>query len=233
VSFFRVTFLIGYITLFFSFFVQNALAAKDLQGYITSRLTEHFTAKIPNADITIVINSINDQVNLRKCSNFDFSLPTELPKGGRISLRVTCTSPDYWATYAVGKINAYAPIAVAAKAISKGSVVRANDIRFVRQNLSLLSQGFYTQPEEIIGLSARRHIANNAPITPQMMLPADLINKGESIIIEAKKGALVVRTQGLALENGHQGQQIRVLNERSQKEIRARVVRRGVVSASE
>ncbi len=66
-----------------------------------------------------------------------------------------------------------------------------------------------------------------------MMLPADLINKGESIIIEAKKGALVVRTQGLALENGYQGQQIRVLNERSQKEIRARVVRRGVVSASE
>lgn len=218
--------------LFSSFLPSMQSSAATLNQRIQHQLQQHFAAKLPEADITIVLNSKNDQVNFGKCEKFTLEQPSQLPTGGRLSLRLDCQAPSRWSSYVTGKVRALAPVATTAYPIPRGSLIKQQHLRFIRQDLTQLHQGYYTQPQQILGLSTRRNIPNHTVLTPAMLSAKRLIQKGESVIIEAKRGDLTVRMMGTALEDAAQGEQLRVLNNRSQKEIKAYAVQRGVVTVS-
>jgi len=98
--------------------------------------------------------------------------------------------------------------------------------------LATLNRGYFRDPAQVIGLKARRSLSPNTALTPQLLEAALLVNKGDSVIIQAQISGLSIRTQGVALEDGSLGEQIDVMNSRSQKVIRAYVISRGVVSAT-
>lgn len=218
--------------LFSSFLPSMQSSAATLNQRLHQQLQQHFAAKLPEADITIVLNLKNDQVNFGKCEKFTLEQPNQLPTGGRLSLRFDCITPQRWSTYITGKLSAMAPVATTSYPIPRNSVIKQQHLRFIRQDLTQLHQGYYTKPQQILGLSARRNIPNHTVLTPAMFKTRRLIQKGESVIIEAKRGDLTVRMMGTALEDAVQGEQLRVLNNRSQKEIKAYAVQRGVVTVS-
>ncbi|QLE96689.1 flagellar basal body P-ring formation protein FlgA [Neptunomonas phycophila] len=234
VSFKRLFLVVGTLEILFSSFLlpAKALAAESLQTIITQRLEAHFAKQLPHTSITIDINSINEGINQRKCSNLSFPIPKALPPGGRLTLRVSCSDPQTWHTYVAAKVIAIAPVAYTARAIAKGSSITAKDIRFVKDNLATLNRGYFRDPAQVIGLKARRSLSPNTALTPQLLEAALLVNKGDSVIIQAQISGLSIRTQGVALEDGSLGEQIDVMNSRSQKVIRAYVISRGVVSAT-
>jgi flagella basal body P-ring formation protein FlgA len=233
VSFFRIIPVIGILFILLNTFLfSTQCAAYSLQSIVETRLYNHFSAKAPESDINIVVNDINDQINSKKCEKFIIPLPETLPTGGRLSLRVSCNEPDKWMVYVTARVYTFALVAVVKHPILKGSHLRAADLHFTRQNTTILNQGYFTKPEQLINLTARRSIPAGTLLTANMLLIPDLIQRGDLVIIEAIIGALSVRTQGTALENGKQGEQIKVLNNKSQKEIHAYVQSRGVVSVS-
>lgn len=234
VSFIRLIFVVGIIQILFSSFMLPAkvFAANSLQSIVTQRLEAHFAKQLPQTDITIDINSINKGVNHRKCTNLSIPIPKQLPPGGRITLRIACTAPQTWYTYVAAKVIAIAPVAYTSRAIAKGSSISASDIRFVKDNIATLNRGYFRDPAQVVGLKARRSLSPNTVLTPQLLEAALLVNKGDSVIIQANASGLMIRTQGIALEDGSLGEQIDVINSRSQKVIRAYVLRRGIVSTT-
>ena len=218
--------------IFSSFTLSMETNADSLQNVVQDRLFSHYREKFPNADINIDLNSINDYVNSRKCENYQFTVPDQLPSGGKLTLRVNCTSPN-WVTYVSAKISIYLNVAAAKVPLSRGAQIDANDIKFIRYNITSLNQGYFTSPDQLIGLITRRNIANNSILNSNVLLVSNLINKGDAVTIEASIGSLTVKTNGIALEDGKKGQQIAVMNSRSQKEIKAYVKERGVVSTRE
>ena len=232
-SYFRIVPVIGtLIFLLSSYLLPAQCAANSLQTTLETRLSEHFTAKNPESDINIVVNPINDQVNHKKCYDFSIPLPSELPSGGRLSIRVSCSAPETWSIYVTGRVEIFSMIAAAKRPILKGSTISARDLSFIRQNISTLNQSYFTKPEQLLTLVARRNIPTGTLFTPNILVIPELIKRNDSVIIEATSGTLSVRTQGTALESGRYGEQIRVINNKSQKEIRAYIKSRGVVSVS-
>ncbi len=222
---------VGMLLVIFSLFtISMETKADTLQTVVHERLFSHYRAKFPNADINIDLNSINNYVNSRKCEIYQFDIPEQLPSGGKLTLRVSCTSPS-WVTYVSARVNLYVPIAAARTPLSKGTRISAKDIKFIRYNINSLNQGYFTAPEQVIGLTTRRNIANNSVLDASVLLASNLVNKGDMVIIEASIGSLTVKTNGIALEDGKRGEQISVINSRSQKQIRAYVKDRGVVTA--
>ena len=232
-SYFRIMPFIGTLILLLSSYLLPAQClANSLQTTLETRLTKHFTAINPESIINIVVNPINDQINQKKCSNLSIPLPSELPSGGRLSMRVSCSAPEIWSIYVTARVNILSMIATAKRPILKGSAIIARDINFTQQNISTLNQSYFTKPEQLLTLIARRNIPTGTLLTPNILVIPDLIKRNDSVIIEATMGTLSVRTQGTALESGKYGEQIRVINNKSQKQIRAYIKSRGVVSVS-
>ncbi|WP_293264050.1 flagellar basal body P-ring formation chaperone FlgA [Neptunomonas sp.] len=232
-SYFQIMPSIGTLIILFSTYLfSTQCIAQPLQTIVERHLYEHFSVKSAQTDINIVVNPINDHTNLKKCSKFDIRVPSTLPSGGRISMRISCLSPKKWATYATAKVSIYSRVATVKHPILKGTVITANDFSFVRTNTSIHKQSYFTRPDQLINLIARRNIPTGSVLTANMLITPKLIKRNDTVIIEAKVGALSVRTQGTALQSGKKGEQIKVLNNKSQKIIRAYVKSRGHVSVS-
>lgn len=221
------------VSLFLQLTLSGYVQAANLERALKQALTNHFSAQFPETDINIALNSINNQLKQRKCKNFDFSLPETLPAGGRLSVRVKCSSPQKWMTYVTGKVSILANVATTSRAISKNSRLTAKDLRFSIRNLATLNQGYFQRPEQVIGLTTRRSISAHKVLTTNMLEQPKLIYKGDKLIIEAQKGALTVRMSGTALQDGRYGEQISVINDKSRLTIHGYVHSRGVVRVIE
>ena len=232
-SYFQIMPIIGtLIILLSSYLFPTQCVADPLQNIVEKHLYKHFSAKRPQSDINIVVNPINDHTNFKKCSRFDIPTPSTLQSGGRLSLRVRCLAPKKWAVHVTAKVNIFSLVAIVKHPILKSSTLSASGIKFVRRNTSLINQSFFTSPDQLIGLTARRNISAGTLLTANLLLIPELVKRDDTVIIEATIGSLSVRTQGTALESGKKGEQIRILNNKSQKIIRAYVKSRGVVSVS-
>ena len=103
------------------------------------------------------------------------------------------------------------------------SMVEAQMIDALRHKNSINS---ITQLDEVI---ARRSIPAGRILSRRDLTMAPTINKGDAIMIQAKRGGLSIRTAGYALDAGHIGEQIRATNNRSGKEVRGIVRSRGLI----
>lgn len=59
--------------------------------------------------------------------------------------------------------------------------------------------------------------------------PALLVSRGEQVVLEANRGGVQIRVKALALQDGRKGEQIRVQNLQSKREVYAEVVASGRV----
>ena len=97
-------------------------------------------------------------------------------------------------------------------------------------NIDQLNYGYFTSVEPVAGMIAKRNIKAGTPLTPVMLTPPRLIEKGDSVLIQASNDRITVKMPGLAMSNGRQGQQIMVKNVQSNRVVRAKVVAVGIVN---
>lgn len=182
----------------------------------------------PSATINIAFNSTNRHKNYTKCEKFSLPKVKKVTSGGRLSLRLSCKEP-MWSTYITLKVSIFYPIASAKLHINKGAKFSPLNIHFTQRDITKTYNGYFTTPEPLIGKIAKRVITRAQVISPSMLDSPVLINKNDSVIIQAGIAGLTISTLGTALQSGKEGRQIRVKNNRSGIIIRAYVTARGKV----
>lgn len=110
-------------------------------------------------------------------------------------------------------IKKYAIVPIAIEAISQSSVVSENKISFEKREISSYGDENFPTEEEIVGASARRNIVKNSIITRSMLLSHNSVKRGADVVIYAGVSAVVVKTRGTALNDGDEGQTVRVLRD--------------------
>ncbi|MGA4603356.1 flagellar basal body P-ring formation chaperone FlgA, partial [Ectopseudomonas hydrolytica] len=111
-------------------------------------------------------------------------------------------------------------------------VVKASDLSMVERDVGQLAQGYLTDPTQAIGKKLTRQLNSDQIITPAHLQVAEVVRRGDQVVISASGGTVNVRMPGEALTDGAPGQQINVRNLRSQRVIRARVVGPGQVEVA-
>ena len=197
-------------------------------------LQENLYKTLPPRDHTNVIiesRPIDPRLKLFECAkSLTFAHRLSSALKGHVSVRVSCPSEKSWAIYTKHHISLEKDVVVLTRNLVKGQKVTASDLGYIRKNIYKLRPGYAIEKEEVIGkLVTRAHKPGDMIYTSRLALP-HLIRKGDAVNVIARIGLLSVMTPGIALKDGHKGEQIDVENRHSARIIRAEVVGPNTVS---
>lgn len=156
-----------------------------------------------------------------------------LPRGGRtmgsVTVGVRCEGPKPWTLYLQGRVKVLAPVVVTSRPLSKGTVIRTDDVQLQDTDLSRLTSGYYEDPSEVVGKTARWSLQADMPLGPQAVEPTRMIRRGDRVAIVASSGGIKVQMQGEAVADGAQGEVIKVRNLSSKRVVEGEVTAPGTV----
>lgn len=111
----------------------------------------------------------------------------------------------------------------ATRNISKNTVISSEDIeyKFIDESkFKAIDSNIF----DLIGKRTNKFIQKGVLIQENMLESEKIINRGDKVIILSNSGAISVRTQGTALEDGAEGQTIRVSRDSFNKKILSGIV---------
>lgn len=180
----------------------------------------------------INIGHIDPRLKLAKCT-----IPLELVAKGNQGISgsrmasVACNGVKPWRIYIPVSVKVSKPVVVVANTIAKGQVITAADLKLANRNIMSLNNGYFLQPEEIIGKMARHNISTGKVLNINQLQNPILVKRGQDVLIVVQKSSLKVTMKGVALKSGSKGMQIPVKNSSSKRVINATVLESGRVAA--
>lgn len=177
-------------------------------------LKKYLTSHYPWAEIEILDVTVQE------------SLPRELP----VRIHVI-NGPLGRATFSLGfksgekvfvqaHIRALDWVVTSRRPLRNGHQIQKEDVYMALIDVKRMPRDALTRPEEAWGKIVYRSIGSNIPVEESALGEGLLIKKGQAVNLIASTPGLKITTRGEARENGRPGQQIRVVNSFSNRELR-------------
>ena len=144
-------------------------------------------------------------------------------------VRFVLTSEGARKGSAIATVAIEARYAKAARAIARDEVVESDAVEIVSGALPGVAFRRLPQPDEVVGLRARRNIASGEPLTAAVVDVPPVVQSGDSVSVKVKVGTVEVTRTGIASGSGHAGDIIRVLFPTNRRGLKARIIGRGAV----
>lgn len=178
----------------------------------------------------IEVGAPDPRLRLPRC---DRPLIAELPAGSRpvgaTTVGVRCPGSSPWSLYIPVRVQIFADIVVAARALARGVPLTASDITLSRQDLATIPGSALTDTTQVVGKRLRYPVATGAALNAGLLDLPPLVKRGQTVTILSAGQGLEVRTAGEALTDGTSGETIRVRNLLTRKIIQATVQDVGLV----
>ncbi|GAB4141563.1 MAG: hypothetical protein Tsb0016_09270 [Sphingomonadales bacterium] len=123
-------------------------------------------------------------------------------------------------------------VPVLAHNVGPNEVVQESDLIWQAVPRFQVRADIVTQPEDIIGLAPRRAQRAGKALRRVEFAPPIAVKKGSYVTMMLRHGALLLTTQGRALEQGAVGDTIRVVNIDSNNTIPGEIVAPGIVAVT-
>ncbi|MFO7783491.1 MAG: flagellar basal body P-ring formation chaperone FlgA [Thermodesulfobacteriota bacterium] len=129
-----------------------------------------------------------------------------------------------------GRVSITREVVRAAGNIQRGDVIATKDVEIVEETTMRRHGEALVSKEEAVGKQAARRIRAGSTLTSAMVEYPPVVERGSSVIILAENDSLRITTRGEALQDGRQGESIRVRNLQSGKEFSSIVTGPGWVA---
>lgn len=146
-----------------------------------------------------------------------------------MTVRIRCDGNSPWTVFVPAQVKLFRDVVVVARPLKRTAVIGPEDVALRERDISQISQGYLTEIDQAIGQKVVRPLVIDQVITQVHIEQAELIRKGDHVVITARSGTLSVRMPGEALTNGGLNEQIRVKNLNSKRVVKARVIAAGQV----
>jgi flagella basal body P-ring formation protein FlgA len=181
----------------------------------------------------IQINRLDPRLRLPLCDQeLTTSLESPAQPIGRVTLRVRCDGSSPWTVFVPGQVRLYREVVTAIRPLKRDNVVTEMDVSLAERDVGLLNQGYLTSLKQAIGKKLTRALLPDQVLAPVHVQQAEVIRKGDQVVISARSGGISVRMPGEALSDGALGKQISVRNQRSKRVVKARVTGPGQVEVA-
>ncbi|KZN45673.1 flagellar basal body P-ring formation chaperone FlgA [Pseudoalteromonas luteoviolacea] len=148
------------------------------------------------------------------------SSKTRPPFTRQVTVQVRCDSREKWVQFVHVRIEVLFPVIVSSQRLDKGVVLQAEDLKIAMRPKHFVRASNIDDISMLIGSKTKRRIQADKSINMRHIC---MVCKGDTVIILAGNEHFAIKTQGIALQDGNLGEQIRVKNTKSGKTIRARV----------
>jgi flagella basal body P-ring formation protein FlgA len=129
----------------------------------------------------------------------------------------------------VGEVRAQATVTAPTRWIKPREVMIAEDVTTMTVDVPSLTHDFILHPDEVIGKQVLRPLPPRQPIRKVMLDDPPVVRKGDRVMIEARRGGLLVQAVGLANAAGKSGDTISVKNTSSGREVIGTILSAGLV----
>ncbi|WNJ78446.1 flagellar basal body P-ring formation chaperone FlgA [Cedecea neteri] len=120
-------------------------------------------------------------------------------------------------------------VVTAKNALERGHVLTQADLQLKTLQASAARAGYLTDPKDAIGMTLKRRLRADQPVTRAHLDSPVLIERGQRVLMVALQDGIEARTVGEAMKKGRKGEMIKVKNESSQRVVSAVVADAGVV----
>ncbi|MTW20725.1 flagellar basal body P-ring formation chaperone FlgA [Allochromatium palmeri] len=184
----------------------------------------------PDQETHIEIGKLDSRLQLTRCAH----PPTaQLAPGartdGHTTINVRCSEPVSWSLFVPARIERHLPVVVLDRPVAREQVIRSKDVRIEPQSVSTLTNGYFTEMDAVVGMAARRRLMPGQVLTSAHITQRQIIERGQEVTLFSARPGLVVRMKGVALEDGVEGERIRVRNSASKRVVEGYVEPSGAV----
>lgn len=170
------------------------------------------------AEATVRAGSLDSRLRLARC---DIPLEAFQPGGsralGNTTIGVRCTGSTSWTLYVPVSVSLFGEVVVAARPLTRATLLTAADLKLARRDLAQLHNGYFDTIDQAIGMQAGRNIAVDTAISTVLVKEPLAVKRGQRVNLVALAGGLEVRMAGEAMSDGTTGQRIKVRNLRSKR----------------
>lgn len=172
--------------------------------------------------IEVVADSPDPRLRLPRCEEpLKAVLPAASRLAGRLTVEVSCAGSQPWRLYLPVKIESSRPVVVAARSLTRDTILAPGDIRVAKLGPGVSAHGTLTDPAQAIGQRLRRSLESGAPVSAALLDAPLIVRRGQQVTLEALAGNFAVRVAGVARSDGALGQLIEVENGSSGKTVQA------------
>nr|WP_231866599.1 flagellar basal body P-ring formation chaperone FlgA [Pseudomonas resinovorans] len=194
------------------------------EGFLEYSVEEYLQRGDIQGRSEIQVNRLDPRLRLAEC---DKELTTRLESPaqpmGRVTVRIRCDGTSPWTVFVPAQVKLYRDVVVVSRPLRRGAPIGYEDVSLAERDVGTLSQGFLTDTTQILGQKTTRALLPDQVLAPLHLEQAEVVSKGDQVVISALSTAINVRMPGEALSNGAPGEQIRVRNLSSGRVIKARV----------
>ena len=215
--------------------------------FLLAPLNAIFSSELSGVEITKIVSTWLSEKN--KASNINILPEKKYPecidlKIRNIStdfslLKINCQKPTQWSFILRNKIKQVKKKNNEKKKISKnlvkyltfnsdmpkGSIVKDDDLIFLKKNISN-SRNLIVDKNDILGKKLKRTVRFHTPIYANNLEKEWLIRKNDEITIENNLGSVIIKVEGIALEDADYMEKIKVKNISSGQIVKAYVKNR-------
>ncbi len=124
----------------------------------------------------------------------------------------------------IGLVQVFQKVICAARTLSRGHLLSANDIKVIKMPLSRIQGNAIVDKKLAIGMVLKQYVMAGQVITKNMIREPVIIHKGDKVTIVAQNPYITIRATGLACQDGSKGKLVWVKNLSSNRQILAKVV---------
>src|SRR5690625_1323141 len=183
---------------------------EQLRGQVEQFLLNHY-AQSEAKRVNVEVGHLDARLQLSQCpQNLELELNDASNSGGNISVHTRCRSGQPWSLYVPAEVDLYRPVVVAARNLSRGTRLSADEVSVVLRNTSCLRQGFVDAEKAVVCMELRRPLKRHEPFRTGLLVEPLAVNRGAEVRLEAEIGGITVSTRGTAMSTGRGGQHRRV-----------------------
>ena len=203
------------------------------QGFLEFTVEDYLATGQTSGRYEIQVNSLDPRLRMPQCSQpLDASLESPAQPLGRVTVRVRCAGSAPWTVFVPAQVRLFREVVAMARPLKRESIIGEGDVSLRERDVGTLNQGFLTDLEQAVGMKLLRPTVMDQVLTPQHLEQAEVVRKGDHVVIIARSASLSVRMPGEALSKGGLSEQIRVRNLNSKRVIKARVTGPGQVEVA-
>ncbi|WP_123432839.1 flagellar basal body P-ring formation chaperone FlgA [Pseudomonas brassicacearum] len=203
------------------------------QGFLEFTVEDYLATSQTEGRYEIEVKQIDPRLRMPMCDK-ELTATLESPAIpiGRVTVKVRCDSTAPWTVFVPAQVRLFRDVVTTTRPLKRSGYIEPGDVMLRERDISLIGQGYFTSVDQTIGQKLTRPTVADQVLTLVHLEQAEVISKGDQVVITARSGTLSVRMPGEALSNGGLREQIRVKNLNSQRVIKAQVMAPGQVEVA-
>ncbi|MFH1541851.1 MAG: flagellar basal body P-ring formation chaperone FlgA [bacterium] len=185
------------------------LTGLDIQ--ITYKFADKTFAQLKNVPDTAILKVMARESDFNPLGNVIFPLIVTLgEEEQKIFIRA--------------EVKVLKKIVVAGKLIKRGQLITEELLTTAEKDIAMIPQKYFTGLEQLKESEAKTNIPKNSVLYEWMIKTVPQIRRGDSVTINVMANNLLVKSAGVALEDGYIGKMIRVRRTGSDKIVDGKLV---------